>query len=1072
MKFHSIFICALIMVLVFPSTTYSANAQTLPITSSQVDDTNWIAFVDKENSLFVIHPNGNGKTKISQDLAVLPVIRWSSSGRYLAFISGTTFFSVITGPYSLWIWDSQKNQLVISQEDNITYEWSPTDDVLAYILVESEADPFTIPSKSTYSLNLLYMATGETQTILPAMKGSFGWLPDGKQIAFEPYWEAKPSSNIYFSEGWVEYSGINTIDIQTGEISTLIEPRERPLTGIQISPQGSFVSFEAVFYVDGPGCAFRSMIAPIADTGAWQQLPLSYCEWSPHENKLACNNGGCGMSGDPVSIYDNNYQLITEIPQVSNHLSDAPPGGNLLWAPDEALLAIGIQENTPPFRNATLIVDTESWDILADLQGIAFGWSPDGNYLLLNNQGDSDEGLLGIFDINKQEFQSLGVSSVTNAVWQIRNFPDAPGDVSIRPDAGKQTYVIEWDAINDKNVTYEVRYNSEAINDANWDDARELHGDAQVNDDRVTFQATIEKPGPGFAASKIYIGIRALDENGASSPIAASAWILDWGFRPPRDGYNFANYSEDKLTNWIYDNLEIGGGDAVNDFTKADVVSMFGEDAVCVADDDPECIFTNEANDAYLIWTQWLNKGHCYGMSATSGLVYLGASSLFDGAPSSGGLFAGPDIDQARRSIAYYHVQQFTNPVTDALLADGDLSLQEKISKLTGLIESGEGAVIMLYFPGEERKGGHAVTPYAVEQDATGRYRIWVYDNNYLSVEGQPYMRSIQVNLEEQTWIYLWNEGNQGTWSGQGGTDFFVVPMSLHSAHPTFIGVNDPPRYVVQAPVGSGSVHLSIVDQAENIIGFVEDAFVNQITGAAVQPVFNTPDAWDEPIYWLPAGSSYTVSLSPASSEPARDPLLSWVGDSFSILLNRDTLTQASRLEVGPGGKEMAYSPGEDGPASLSFSQSESEFETRLELHQVPLRASDEIQITYNAAEQDYRVSYTGAAEVAGGLTIILHDRQGEKTIQKEAFPLQPGSTYHIQVNQWSTQGTVQFGVDQDGDGTVERWKTERSQAGLLTQYRWLFFICGGLLLLGGGAAVAAGILLLLRQKKNQGVAQ
>ena len=80
-------------------------------------------------------------------------------------------------------------------------------------------------------------------------------------------------------------------------------------------------------------------------------------------------------------------------------------------------MAIGI---TPPIRKATLIVDTEGWNILADLQGVAFDWSPDGNFLLFNNQLESDEGFLGIYDIDSKEFQYIGVSSVQDAVWQSR----------------------------------------------------------------------------------------------------------------------------------------------------------------------------------------------------------------------------------------------------------------------------------------------------------------------------------------------------------------------------------------------------------------------------------------------------------------------------------------------------------------------------------------------------------------------------------------------------------------------------------------------------------------------------
>lgn len=1060
MKLHTIFICTLITILVFPSTIYPANAQTLSITSSQAEAGNWIAYVDKDDTLYVIHPDGSNKTEIGRDIAGNTGLRWSSSGRYLSFISGTPLFSVISYPYTLWVWDQQAKQSVITQETYIFYAWSPTNDVLAFTSLEREADSSSFPSKNTYSLHLLDVTTGEKQMILPAMKGSFAWLPDGKRIAFEPYWEAKPSSGTYVFNGWVEYSGIHTIDIQTGEISTLIDPREKPLTDIDISPQGSFVSFDEVRKFDGPGCAFHPMIASIPDTGEWRQLPYSFCVWSPNEEKLACNSGGCGIPGEPVSIYDNNYQLLKEISQVSSHLSDAPPGGTLLWTPDSKLLAMGIGYwVTPPKRKATLIVDTESWDTLVDLQGVAFGWSPDGNSLLFLNQAESDSGLLGIYDIDSQQLQSLDVNSVKAAAWQPRSLlPDAPANVSIRPDAGEQTYIIEWDALNNPDVTYEVRYAFQEINDANWENAIELHGDARIEDDRISFPVKIESPNNGQSAARIYTGVRAISENGASSPVASSPWIVDWGFRADVNGYQFGNSDPN-----IWRNETVG---PINDFTEADMIAMFGEEAVCMQDNVPECILTNEADAAYIAWIYWLGKGHCYGMAATSSKFFSGDAGIFEGGISPDRLFD-LTIEQSRRTIAYYHVQQFTNPATDALIVDRNLSLQDKVNKLIALLENGEGAVIALYYPGIDRKGGHAVTPFSVSQDVDGQYRIWAYDSNYPSFRDISSIRSIQVNLQEQSWEYLLNEAKRVTIRGQGAEDFFVVPLSLHSPHPEFIGANDPPEYVVQAPVAEGTLHLNITNEDGQMVGFDQDTLVNQIEGARIQPVFSSLDAWDEPIYWLPAGRSYTVNILPVSFDPARDSLLSWIGGSFTILLNRDTLALPEQLAVNGDGKEIFYSPGQDGPASLMFSQAENDSETRLELLRYPFQAGKQLQITYDASEREYLVQYSGETEITGDLTLTLHDGQGEQVIEKESFQLLPGSTIHVRVKDWSEQGVVRLGADQDNDGQVEQWKTERSQVGLLAINWWLVLI-GGILMLIGGFAVVTGIFLFIRQRNIQ----
>ncbi len=1063
-------ICAFILILVFPSPPYPANAQTLSSIPSQAEAGNWIAYVDKENNLSVIHPDGSGKTQIGQDLAGNTKVRWSSSGRYLSFITGTPLYSIISSPYTLWVWDLQTNQSVITQDTDISYAWSPTDDVLAFTSFEREANPSSFPSKNTYALQLIDLKTGEQQIIVPEMKGSFGWLPDGKQIAFEPYWEAKPSSCTYCFEGWVEYSGIHTFDILTGEINPLIEPREKPLTDIEISPQGSFVSFEEVGNFDGPGCAFRPMTAPIADTGAWQQLPNSFCVWSPNEKKLVCNSGGCGIPGEPVSIYDSSYQLLAEIPQVSSHLPDAPPGGTLLWTPDSKLVAIGIGYwATPPVRKATLIVDTESWDSLADLQGVGFGWSPDGNSLLLNNQAESDEGIFGIYDVGSQEFQSLGVGSVQDAAWQPQTFPDAPANVSIQPAEDPDTYTIQWTASTSPDVTYELRYSTSEINDSNWENATKIPEQEKPVDCDVDGQPgfclnniNLKEPqeiNPPGKSREIHVGVRSLDSAGTYSPISNTPWIIDWGFRPDLNGYNFGN-SDSGI--WMNET-----GEPTSDFTKDDMVFMFGEKAVCVKDYGRDCILTETANTALKTWTKHLANGRCYGMSVTSGMYFKDDASVFDDISSTNRLYDDLNLALARKMIAYYHVQQFTNPVTDNLIEDRSLSLQEKIDHLAALLENNEGAVIALYNP--DGKAGHAVTPIAVEKESDEQYRIWVYDNNYPSFRQKPSIRSISVNVKNQHWAYLLNEWetelSKQYIDGIGPDYFFVIPMDLHSLHPEFYGVNaEPPKYVIQSPVGQGAVHLKIVDETGRSTGYDQNTFVNQIEGAEIQPVLTTLDSWVEPIYWLPAESTYTVNISPLPSEPVKDTLLSWIGDHFTIMASRETLTEIEKLIVKDGGKDVVYPVNEAGPVNLSFSQTETDYETRIELQQYSFQAGDQVQITYDAGEGDYLITYSGNEVITGNLAITLHDDQGEQVIRKEKFQLQPGGIQHVQIGNWSSEDIVRLGIDQNSDGQVDQWKTERSLGTLFTANKGLI-LGGGLVLIGGIIVIIGG--LFLRTKKN-----
>ncbi|MCZ7671246.1 MAG: hypothetical protein M5U34_30985 [Chloroflexi bacterium] len=45
--------------------------------------------------------------------------------------------------------------------------------------------------------------------------------------------------------------------------------------------------------------------------------------------------------------------------------------------------------------------------------------------------------------------------------------------------------------------------------------------------------------------------------------------------------------------------------------------------------------------------------------------------------------------------------------------------------------------------------GGHAITPYAVEDQGDGIFHVYVYDNNYPNLP-----RIMEINRDAETWSY------------------------------------------------------------------------------------------------------------------------------------------------------------------------------------------------------------------------------------------------------------------------------------------------------------------------------
>src|SRR6185295_18064906 len=75
------------------------------------------------------------------------------------------------------------------------------------------------------------------------------------------------------------------------------------------------------------------------------------------------------------------------------------------------------------------------------------------------------------------------------------------------------------------------------------------------------------------------------------------------------------------------------------------------------------------------------------------------------------------------------------------------------------------------------QEGGHAITPFAVEDLGAGRYKIHVYDNNQPGVDNV-----VEVDTGADTWRYAGaalNPGEQSKlWQGQGGS-LDLTPLSL-----------------------------------------------------------------------------------------------------------------------------------------------------------------------------------------------------------------------------------------------------------------------------------------------------
>ena len=183
------------------------------------------------------------------------------------------------------------------------------------------------------------------------------------------------------------------------------------------------------------------------------------------------------------------------------------------------------------------------------------------------------------------------------------------------------------------------------------------------------------------------------------------------GFRPFYDGYTLPNY----------------GGVNYLDYTLEDMRRMFGDVAVCYMSGNfctpkPEAIWWNFMVNWYM------NGGHADGMASTS-------LRFFKDMDDPGSLKAGAtsiqelSLADARRHIAYYHAEQYTDPVAGMRWQFAQGTPLEVLAELRNQMRTDLSNPALLFI--RQDGAGHSLVPFAIEEKPNGLVWVWVYDSNY-----------------------------------------------------------------------------------------------------------------------------------------------------------------------------------------------------------------------------------------------------------------------------------------------------------------------------------------------------
>jgi hypothetical protein len=305
--------------------------------------------------------------------------------------------------------------------------------------------------------------------------------------------------------------------------------------------------------------------------------------------------------------------------------------------------------------------------------------------------------------------------------------------------------------------------------------------------------------------------------------------INDSGFRPDIDGFSFQNYGTNPQT---------------VDLTSAELQRMFG-DKVCASTAGGKCVLTYPAE-------RWMNQavsamksGHCEGIAVLSSLMYYNKTNP--------GIFGGSSVIDLslqdvllQREIGYWWTTQVTSPGGSRKVLD---SPQKVLDTLAAAFGNGSGAgewwVMGIYLP--DGSGGHAITPYAVEDLGNGTARILVYDNNWPKDS-----RFIEVDTLNNSWRYLASaspDEPNSLYSGNASTrNLEIVSLSsrLGQQQCDFCDEESAAGDSASQGAGQGAKNIQIwqsgkaralvTDESGQRVGLLESGqFVNEIPGAEIR---------------------------------------------------------------------------------------------------------------------------------------------------------------------------------------------------------------------------------------------
>ena len=502
-----------------------------------------------------------------------------------------------------------------------------------------------------------------------------------------------------------------------------------------------------------------------------------------------------------------------------------------------------------------------------------------------------------------------------------------------------------------------------------------------------------------LAASLAGFGCKQGPVGSSNVDAAARGMLADTGFRPNKDGFKFENQ----------------GGRYPRTppvLTSQDVSRMFGSD-VCVNGGGTTCRLKPVATEWMAMVNRAMNDGQCEGMAVSSLAFYkkLYQPSAF--APHAKSIH---DLTHAETGplIGYFWAYQMVNPVREDKAASlMSMTPNSAEDTLVDMLKRNELAVIAIRSP----HGGHAVTPYAVEDRGNGIHWIDIYDNNWPDKE-----RHIIIDRNANTWEYELASLNpdipKEPWRGTADSHTIAVtPLSdrLSKAECPFCAGGK------KLVVSYGTNGVTLTNGQGKKLGREGDKIVNEIPGAEVIEVASYLEGVSsgDPIYAVPADGDYQIAIAgrekPSHAESVDDDHgVAVIGNGAAVTVETPKLklNEKDTLSIGHEGgiKYQTSKAGEFPGIRLAADGAGGGMHARLT--HMNAEANDEIVMKLDHAAGQITVAGGGRQARSFDLK-VTHVQAGaeDRVNEQKGIKFQPGMTHTIQSSANGPAGPSPFKV-------------------------------------------------------------